>query len=95
MKKANQLIARLETLFPGISLLEDNGWGDNVIVGGECAGSVKVDGVTLRFFDYYAEDYREETYRFGVYIPLCEAVEAAGWHWEWNDAGTCLCYYDG
>ena len=44
----------------------------------------------LELFDYYAEDYKEEYYIFGVRKHLHFWAYRAGWFFEWHDAGTMM-----
>ena len=41
------------------------------------------------FFSYYAEGSQ---YEFGVLVTLMEEAEQRGWYFEWNDAGTIMCW---
>ena len=41
------------------------------------------------FFDYYAEGSQ---YELGVLVTLMEEAEQRGWYFEWNDAGTIMCW---
>ena len=43
-------------------------------------------------FDYYAQDYNEEIYIFGVHKEIRELLEEHGWFAEWHDAGTIMFY---
>ena len=42
-------------------------------------------------FNYYAEG---SNYEFGVLASLSEQVMDRGWYFEWNDAGTIMCWED-
>ena len=44
----------------------------------------------MRLFDYYAEDYQEKNYVFGVHNEIGKFLEKHGWYAEWNDAGTIM-----
>ena len=48
------------------------------------------DGFTL--FNYYAEDYREVRYVFGVHKEIGNLLEKNGWYTEWHDCGTIMFY---
>ena len=43
-------------------------------------------------FNYYAQDYNEEIYVFGVHKEIRSFLESHGWFTEWHDAGTAMLY---
>ena len=43
-------------------------------------------------FNYYAEDYKEVRYVFGIHKEVRAILEPMGWYCEWYDAGTILIF---
>ena len=48
------------------------------------------DSKGFQLFDYYAEDYKEKNYVFGVRKPLHNLLKKWGWFCEWYDCGTIM-----
>jgi hypothetical protein len=53
-----------------------------------------VDREGLELFNYYAEDYKEKYYIFGVRKHFHNWTERNGWCCEWHDAGTIMMYQE-
>ena len=85
------LMAILVEKYPQLNLRtteEFNGNKGGIWVGGTESGITASDEQLL--FDYYAEDWLETTYQFGVHNEIREVLEANGWFAEWHDCGTIM-----
>lgn len=85
-----KLIKLLEDKYPKMLIRtteEFNGSKGGIWTSGE-DGLESKDG--LRLFDYYAEDYKEKTYIFGVHKEIENFLNKHGWFAEWNDPGTIM-----
>jgi hypothetical protein len=87
-----QLQNKLKEKYPKLKVRtteEFDGGKGGLWVSGEDGIEAK-DGFSL--FDYYAEDYKEVRYIFGVHKEIGDYLEANGWYAEWYDAGTIMIY---
>lgn len=85
-----KLIAKLEKAYPDMFLRtteEFSGSKGGIWTSGEEPPEDK-DGLPL--FDYWAEDYQEKYYVFGVRVHLHNFLKRNGWYGEWHDAGTMM-----
>jgi len=51
-------------------------------------GDLAKDG--HRLFNYYAQDFKETRYTFGVHKEINTLLSKNGWYAEWYDAGTIM-----
>jgi hypothetical protein len=85
-----KLLEILEKKYPKMFLRtteEFNGNSGGIWSSGE-DGLLAKDGFPM--FEYYAEDYNEKRYVFGVHKEIRELLEKNGWFAEWNDPGTIM-----
>lgn len=88
----DRLIAKLQKAYPKMTLRyteEFDGGKGGIWTSGEDAPLDKTD---MPLFDYWAEDYKEINYIFGVRKHLHEFLERNGWYAQWHDAGTMMLY---
>lgn len=86
------LMAKLQKKYPKMLLRtteEFDGGTGGIWTSGE---SGLCDSKGYELFNYYAEDYKEINYIFGVRKTLYEYLEKNGWYCEWHDAGTIMIY---
>lgn len=86
------MIKTLEIKYPKMKVRTSeqfDGSPNGIWVSGE-NGDIAKDGFAL--FNYYAEDYKEVRYVFGIHKEIREILDAGGWYCEWYDAGTILIY---
>lgn len=85
MTNVDKLEELIEKKFPGVWLQPGSHMDhpDTCLISGE--GSTH-NGVEV--FNYWAEDYRETTYRMKVLIEFADFVESHGYYVEFIDAGT-------
>ena len=85
-----KLIDAITKKYPTIDLRDAEEFGPSYKSGIWVAGTE--NGITaadeFRLFDYYAEDYKEVRYQFGVHKEIREILDEFGWYGEWYDAGT-------
>ena len=87
-----KLMAKLHKAYPSLFLKtteEFDGRSGGIWTGSEDR-VVDRDGYIR--FDYYAEDYQEKKYIFGVRVHLHNFLLRNGWYGEWYDCGTIMLY---
>lgn len=91
-----RMIEKLEAKWPEGSWMDGNekGWGNCVLSGESCELDVEIDGEKFKMpaFDYYADDFMEQTYVMGVLKEVHEFVDTFGLYWEAQDPGTYLLF---
>ena len=86
----DELIKLIEVKYPKLDVKtseEFDGRPDGIWCSGE-DGVEAEDGFDL--FDYYAEDYAEKRYVFGIHKEFGRILKEYGWYAEWQDAGTLM-----
>jgi hypothetical protein len=85
--------------FPKAWAKDGASWSDGAVLWSGEGSDVEVvwEGETfeLPMFDYWSEDYNETTYIMGVHKEAVAFADKHGCHWEANDPGTYIMYYDG
>lgn len=87
----DEVITELLNRYPKMNLRtteEFDGGRGGIWVASTEDGQCDADGLEL--FNYYAEDYQEKYYIFGIRKPLHELLESMGWYGEWYDCGTMM-----
>ncbi len=88
--KRNTLLKIINNKYPKLHAKpsEDfDGRPDGIWCSGE-DGTQAADGFAL--FDYYAEDFKEVRYIFGVHKEIRDLLDQHGYYAEWHDAGTLI-----
>ncbi len=86
----DEMMAVLEARYPKMFLRtteEFNGSKGGIWSSGEDDLPAKDE---FPLFDYYAEDYEEVRYVFGVHREIGDLLEENGWFAEWHDCGTIM-----
>lgn len=91
-KTRDEMMELLEGKYPNMFLRtteEFDGSKGGIWTSGEDGLTAK-DGFKL--FNYYAEDFQEKRYIFGVHKEIRSLLEKHGWFAEWYDCGTIMLY---
>ena len=89
--KREDVIKAINKVFPKLEMRnteEFDGTTNGIWVSGTEDDITASDEFPL--FNYWAEDYQEKRYVFGVHKEIREIVEDMGWFFEWQDAGTAM-----
>jgi hypothetical protein len=89
-----KLMAKIQKAYPDMFLRtteEFDGSKGGIWTSGE-DGIFDKKGFEL--FDYYAGDYTELNYVFGVRKHFYDFLKRNGWYAQWHDAGTIM-FYEG
>lgn len=86
---AKQLASKLTKAYPTIGILKAN--TDEIVINAEESPEDR-DGLDI--FSYWAEDYQEKYYIFGVRKHLHNFLERNGWYAEWVNSYTIALYKD-
>lgn len=84
-----ELARKLKKAYPTLDLIEIGITTDKVVINAEESPEDR-DGLPI--FNYWAEDYKETYYIFGVRKHLHNFLERNGWYAEWVNSYTIALY---